>query len=245
MISSSINDLLQSLKDEFLDSLPERISEIESLILNLPDNPDVENLLRVVHSLKGSAGTHGFHIFTKISHQMEDMMRELIDSDRIHTQSAVDVLLDYNDLQNTAIEIIKKNSDNLNIIDKKLIQISSAIDGDHLKVLIVEPSPIYAAMIESVLHENNCHTKVVTDGLVALENLLMQSYDIVITAMEIPTLNGDALISALRVSQGKNRDINAILITSKNINDIKNSKLFNHVVNRNVIKDGILPSLLT
>lgn len=245
MNSSSINDLLQSLKDEFLDSLPERIAEIEALILNLPDNPDVENLLRVVHSLKGSAGTHGFHIFTKICHQMEDMMRELIDSDRIHTQSAVDILLDYNDLQNTAIEIINKNTDNLSIIDKKLGQITSAVENNLRKVLIVEPSPIYAAMIESVFKDIKCQVTVVSDGLVALENLLMQHYDDVITAMEIPTLNGDALISALRVSQGKNKNINAILITSKDIKDIKNAKIFNHVVSRNVVKDGILPSLLT
>ena len=244
MIPGSINDLLQSLKDEFLDSLPERIAEIEALILNLPDDSDVENLLRVVHSLKGSAGTHGFHIFTKICHQMEDMMRVLIDSDRIHTQAAVDVLLDYNDLQNSAIEIINKNSDNLSLIDKKLSEINSHVGNDLCKILIVEPSPIYAAMIESVLKSEKCQTKIVTDGLVALENLLMQRYDVVITAMEMPTLNGDALISALRVSQAKNKNINAILITSKSIDDINNAKMFNHVVNRNVIKDGLLPSLL-
>lgn len=244
MNTSSINELLQSLKDEFLASLAERLAEIESQILDLPDDSDLESLLRTVHSLKGAAGTHGFHIFTKICHQMEDMMRVLIDSDRIYTQSAVDILLEYNDLQNTALEVIRNNDDNFLIIDQKLSQINSVDGNQQRKALIVEPSALYATMIESILKANNCQTKIVTDGLVALEELLMQSYDVVITAMEMPRLNGNAFISALRLSQGRNKDINTILITSNKIDDIDNAKLFNHIVNRSVIKDGILPTLL-
>lgn len=244
MNANSLNDLLKSLRDEFFVALPERVAEIESLVLTLPEDSDVENILRVVHSLKGASSTHGFHIFSKICHQMEDMMRELIDTNRIHTQPAVDILLDYNDLHTRAIEIINNNDDNFSVIDLKLSQINQAVGSQQRKVIVVEPSALYASLIESALKEENCQTTFVTDGFAALENLLMQSYDVVITAMEIPILNGDALISALRLSQGKNKNINAILITSKNIKDIENAKLFNHVVNRNVIKEGDLSSLL-
>ena len=86
MMNHSISDVLESLKDEFIETLPERLESIESHILGLKDDSDVENLLRIVHSLKGAAGTHGFHIFTKISHQMEDMMSELIESKKINNQ---------------------------------------------------------------------------------------------------------------------------------------------------------------
>lgn len=244
MSSNSINELLEALKAEYLGTLPERISEIESLVLGLPDDTDIEDLLRVVHSLKGAAGTHGFHVFTKICHQMEDMMRELINSQKIHTQAAVDILLDYNDLQNTALDIISNNDENFSVIDHKLNQISSTVGNEQRKVLVVEPSSLYASMIESVLNDENCQTKIVSDGFVALENLLMQTYDVVITAMETPTLNGEALLSALRISQGKNKNINAILITSKDVAKIEHSKLFNHVVNRDVVKEGKLPLLL-
>lgn len=203
MSSNSINELLEALKAEYLGTLPERISEIESLVLGLPDDTDIEDLLRVVHSLKGAAGTHGFHVFTKICHQMEDMMRELINSQKIHTQAAVDILLDYNDLQNTALDIISNNDENFSVIDHKLNKISSTVGNEQRKVLVVEPSSLYASMIESVLNDENCQTKIVSDGFVALENLLMQTYDVVITAMETPTLNGEALLSALRISQDR------------------------------------------
>jgi len=244
MSSSSINELLESLKVEYLAGLPERLAEIETLILKLPDNSDAENLLRIVHSLKGSAGTHGFHIFTKICHQMEDMMRELIESGEIFSESGVVVLLKYNDVQQAALKIINSNENTFSEIDDKLNQIKNTVGSQACKVLIVEPSPLYAAMIETVLKAENCQTKIVTDGLVALENLLMQSYDVVITALEVPTLNGDALISALRISNGKNKNINAILITTKDLNNVEHSNIFNHVVNRNVVKDSLLPSLI-
>ena len=72
----------------------------------------------------------------------------------------------------------------------------------------------------------------------------MQNYDVVVTAMELPVLNGDALISALRMSNGKNKNIKAILVTSKDINRIEHTNLFNNIVARNVIANGALLSVL-
>jgi len=244
MNKNAINELLETLKIEFLATLPERLAEIESLVLALPDDADVASLLRVVHSLKGAAGTHGCHIFTKICHQMEDMMRELTTSYKIHSQNSVEVLLEYNDLQNTALDLFNNNDDNFSVIDSKLTLISQSQGQTTLKVLVVEPSPLYASIIISVLESETIHVKIVSDGFVALENLLMQFYDAVITAMEVPTLNGDALLSAVRLSQSKNKDINAILITTKDVSSIKNSTLFNHIVNRTFVNDGNLSVLL-
>jgi len=244
MSSHSINELLESLKEEFLATISERLSNIESIVLNLTEGADVEDLLRIVHSLKGAAGTHGFHIFTKICHQMEDMMRDLIDSNNIHNQAAVKILLEYNDLQNMALDIINRGGDDFHSIDSKLNQINSIVGSDQKKVLIVEPSPLYASLITSVIESEDCQVKIVNDGFIALENLLMQQYDVVITAMEVPTLNGDALISAVRLSRSKNKNITAILVTTKSADNIEHVDIFNHIVNRNAIKDGLLIKLI-
>lgn len=244
MSSHSINELLESLKEEFLATISERLRDIESIVLNLTEGADVEDLLRIVHSLKGAAGTHGFHIFTKICHQMEDMMRDLIDSNNIHNQAAVKILLEYNDLQNMALDIINRGGDDFHSIDSKLNQINSIVGSDQKKVLIVEPSPLYASLITSVIESEDCQVKIVNDGFIALENLLMQQYDVVITAMEVPTLNGDALISAVRLSRSKNKNITAILVTTKSADNIEHVDIFNHIVNRNAIKDGLLIKLI-
>ena len=244
MNNDSIHDLLELLKVEFLSSLPERLSEIEAEILSLPENGDVENLLRIVHSLKGSAGTHGFHIFTKICHQMEDMMRELIDSNRIHTQGVVDILLDYNDLHNQALELLNDKNENFNSIESKLAQFSNVIQSQKGKILIIEPSNLYSSMIASVVDAIDYNSTIVSDGFLGLEKLLMQRYDYVITALETPTLNGDALLSAIRLSQSKNRNIKAILVTTKNPKQIQQAAMFNYIINRNELNKGVLEGII-
>lgn len=245
MSNSHINDLLESLKDEFVDTVHERLSSIEEIIFSLTSDGDVENLLRIVHSLKGAASTHGFHIYTKICHQMEDAMLVLIENKTINTQTAIDTLLIYNDLNNTALDIISNGDDNFSVINNKLNTIANSTKSEQRNVLIVEPSDLYASMIESVIENKNFKMKRVSDGFLALENLLMQQYDIVITAMELPVLNGDALISALRISKRKNSNITAILVTTKDKSKIKHAKLFDHIINRNVISDGSLVSLMS
>ena len=246
MNENSINDLLNSLKEEFLTTLPERLAEIEALVLNLSDDScsDVENLLRVVHSLKGAAGTHGFHIFTKICHQMEDMMRELIDSNKIKSQMSVDILLDYNDLQNSALDIINTGDDNFSPVDTKLNQICNTVGRQQRKVLIVEPSNLYASMIQSAIESSDIQVKIVDDGFVALENLLMQPFDAVVLALEVPTINGNALLSAVRLSQCKNKDINAILVTTRSPDAIDNADMFNKIIDRKAVSGESFKTLL-
>ncbi len=240
----SITDLLKSLKEEFLITLPEKITKIESLILSLPEKSDVEYLLRIIHSLKGTAGTHGCHIFTKICHQMEDMMSKLIESRQINTQLAVDILLDYNDLLTAALLIVNNGDENFNVIDLKLNQLSHTEENKNKKILVVEPSVLYESMILSVVESDNVQVTVVNDGFTALENLLMQSYDLLITAMETATLNGDALLAAVRLLQSKNKNIKTILITTKLPDTIENSELFTHIINRSDINNGELKNIL-
>jgi len=151
MTNHSISDVLAVLKDKFIETLPERLESIESHILSLKDDSDVESLLRNVHSLKGAAGSYGFHIVTKICHQMEDMMRDLIESNKINTQEAIDKLLAFNDLLNTALDLVSNNSDNFSIIDSKLNYLNNKVGTSQQKILIVEQSPLCAAMVESIL----------------------------------------------------------------------------------------------
>ena len=146
MSQDSINELLESLKAEFLATLPERLGEIENLVLDLTEQDDVGSLLRVVHSLKGAAGTHGHHMLTRICHQMEGMMRELVECNKIHSQKAVDLLLGYNDLMDETLELLNNEETNLAGIEQKLNQFSSTLSTRHYKVLIAEPSALYCSM---------------------------------------------------------------------------------------------------
>jgi chemotaxis protein histidine kinase CheA len=72
--------LLASMREAFLDELPERCGHFDALILSLETSPDdreaFNELYRGVHSLKGSGGTHGLSIITTICHQLENLLSE-------------------------------------------------------------------------------------------------------------------------------------------------------------------------
>lgn len=72
----------------------------------------------------------------------------------------------------------------------------------------------------------------------ALENLLINNYDLLISSFETPRLNGDVLVAALRLSRNFNKEIEIILITSRAREDIANPDDFNAIVDRNAVKDG-------
>ena len=55
---------------------------------------------------------------------------------------------------------------------------------------------------------------VVSDGLTALERLLHEPYDLLISRRELKELNGFALIVAAKMSERRNRNIPVIFVTS-------------------------------
>ena len=70
------------------------------------------------------------------------------------------------------------------------------------------------------------------DGYSALLRVLTESFDILITALELPVLNGRALIGALRLSSSHNQQIKTILVSSNQVvqSQVKRATDANHVV---------------
>ena len=69
---------LLSLSNDYIDALPERCDLIESLILKLGSKSlnldSYQGLFREIHSIKGSAGTHGFESISTVCPQFEDWL---------------------------------------------------------------------------------------------------------------------------------------------------------------------------
>lgn len=78
----------------------------------------------------------------------------------------------------------------------------------------------------------------------ALEKLLLNKYDLLITSLECPHLNGDAVVAALRLVHNFNKDIEVVLITSRVKESITNKDDFNSILSRKEIKDGALNKVI-
>ena len=244
MSEQSVTDLLEHLREGFLDDLPSRVDEIEDEVMASASSDSYDSLFRMAHSLKGSAGSYDFHIVTKIAHCMEDVMLTLMQRNEFGKKATIEILLKFIDiLRDTTESLVATKSAPLDV-DERLNFLRGQVYTETLKVMVVEPSNLYASMIEHTLSELPINFTFTRDGLQALDSLLINKYDLLITSLESSRLNGDALVAALRLVHNFNKNIKTILITSRDISEISNKSDFNEILDRKAVKDGALKSIV-
>ena len=241
---SDVSDLLEHLREDFLDDLPARVNLIEDEVMSSKNTDSYDELFRMVHSLKGSAGSHNFYVVTKIAHDMEDVMLTLMQRNEFGTSDTVDLLLKFIDILRDTIELLRVTKSEALDIDERLDFLRGQVFGDDLKILVVEPSKLYVSMIEHSMQGMPINFTFVPDGLQGLDNLLLNKYDLLITSFESSRLNGDALVAALRLVHNFNRKIKVILITSQAKDKIVNKDDFDEILDRNAIKNGGLKTIV-
>jgi two-component system, chemotaxis family, chemotaxis protein CheY len=83
-----------------------------------------------------------------------------------------------------------------------------------LRVLAVDDSPTILNMLGMMLRQQGYETLAASDGLEALKKLESQSVDLVITDVNMPNMDGFALITAMRASPAW-RGIPIIVLTTE------------------------------
>ena len=244
MSDTSVTDLLEHLREGYLSDLPSRVNEIEDEVISSKDSDSYNELFRIVHSLKGSAGSYNFHVVTKIAHSMEDVMLALMQRGQFGTEPTIDLLLKFIDIMRDTIDSLVTTKETPLDVDERVDVLRAQVFTETLKILVVEPSKLYASLIEHTLQNLPIDFTFTTDGMHALDNLLLNKYDLLITSLESSRLNGDALVAALRLSHSFNRKIKAILITSRDADKIANKNNFNEILDRKAVKDGGLKAIV-
>lgn len=244
MIDDSVSDILEHLREDFLDEMPSRVRKIEEEVMSSEKAGSHDELFRMVHSLKGTAGSYNFHVITKIAHSMEDAMLALRQQKEFGTPTTVELLLKFVDVLRDTTDSLMSSESELLDVDKRLEFLYGQVFKESIKLLVVEPSKLYASMIEYSLQEMSINITFTTDGLPALDNLLLNKYDLLITSLECPRLNGDALIAALRLLHNFNKKIKVILVTSHSQDKISNIDDFDAILDRKTIKNGGLNNIV-
>jgi len=240
----TISEMLDKLREGFLEDLPVRINKIESEIMSSQDTDAYDELFRMVHSLKGSAGSYNFHELTKIAHNMEDVMLFLMQKNRFAESSTVEILLSFIDvLRDTTAALIETKLAPPDI-EERLDFLRGQVFKEKLNILVVEPSKMYASLIEYSLQGLPVNFTFLQDGLQALDNLLLHKYDLLITSLECTRLNGTALVAALRLAHNFNKKIKVVLITSKEKEKIINKDDFDSILDRKSVKEGELNKIV-
>lgn len=112
----------------FLEESYEGLELMESSLLNLEQGDDdtINAIFRAAHSIKGGAGTFGFHRVTDFTHEVETLLDEMRDGRRAVEQHAVNLLLKSVDCIRLLIDAAK---DGLECNDASIDENFSAIQA--------------------------------------------------------------------------------------------------------------------
>jgi chemotaxis protein histidine kinase CheA len=215
----SVERLLESLRQSYLAEFSDRCDDLETNVMDL-GKPQLygnafEMAYRNVHSIKGSAGTHGLLALSSICHHFEDLLTRIDEEADAVSDELIDASLKYVDLlRDTALQLQTGRLDN-DALNEALEAQGKRIFPSEYTGLLVDSSKFNMKIFLNALTELPVKLTVVNDGYQALERLLQEKFDFVITSKELPVLNGVALLSALRASETGNAQIKAVLVTSK------------------------------
>lgn len=209
--------MLKELRNEYISEFPEKIQQVETLILAVAENRNIDDfneLFRVIHSQKGTAGTHGFHIITSVCHYFEnELSRVAAKIDDLESKEVQQWLV-YVDLLTEAHNSISDGDTGYELIEEKLHDIQYKQDGKEYTCLLVDTRSSTLSLIEEILKKHSIHSIIIDDGYEALGRLLVEKFDMLICGLKISTLSGTGVIAAVKSSDSVNSNIPSILITS-------------------------------
>ncbi len=218
-ILSQPSALLGQLQSEFIETLPRKIALLEHLCTSLPGKPihtpELSELLRQVHSLKGSGGIYGLHIITVICHQLEDCITHEVTNASVFSASFAGNCLRHFDLLNKVAELaLASPQAEFGEIWSELNRLRDSLHPERGSALVIEQSRLTQNIIAGVLEEFQIRPTLVTDGYRALLHALSEPFSLIITSAETPLLGGFAFSGALRLSDSVNRNVPIVLLTA-------------------------------
>jgi CheY-like chemotaxis protein/HPt (histidine-containing phosphotransfer) domain-containing protein len=234
--TTTVEKLLASLRRSYLAEMPDKCDDLEDLVMRLDRAETFEatfkELYRQVHSTKGSAGTHGYSQLSAICHHIEDVLNLVAHSPQKVTPVIVDALLGLVDLLRSTTAAFHAGLVDEGSLEAALAALRARVFPARFRGLYVDASKLSARLCHDALEGLPCTLTVVNDGVQALQRLLQEKFDFVITSKELPQLNGIALTCAVRSAETANSDIRAILLTSKDNVSLPWPGLFDRVLKK-------------
>lgn len=210
---SEFDTLLKQLRDEFVAEFPERCDGLEESVLAFEQGREgaFDDIYRRVHSLKGSGSQFGFSLVTSICHQFESFLSS---GNFTTEQLSLSYALSYVDLLKRMAEVVGQEGVSTQELEHELDDLRKSSMPGRATVLLIEPSPSRRKMCQGVLATLGVRIVAQDRGMFALEQMLHEPFDLLVAARELPDLNTVAIVAALRESNGRNKNVPVILVSS-------------------------------
>src|SRR3989304_3573160 len=120
-------DEMQELIRDFVIETDEVLEGLDQCFVKLEESPGdlglINEILRAVHSIKGSAGFLGFTRLVEVAHQSENVLNKLRQQEIQATSETIDIILESVDVLKALMSEIKDNTGaqiDINTIKRKL-----------------------------------------------------------------------------------------------------------------------------
>ncbi len=201
----------------YLERLSDDLADVERLILayagNSGDAQTTNDLRRIVHSIKGTAGGYGFDVVSVLAHRMEDLI-SLVELAEIPNDERIDRLMGLRDLMMEAAAAYGSNNDRRIAQIKNQIGISQGPTSGIHRVLLVDTSEVTLKLCVDALKKFKVDFGKESNGHEALGRLLKEKFDSVIVSMHAPMIGATDLAFVVRNIHGPNQKIPISVITA-------------------------------
>lgn len=227
----ALNVLMAGLTEEFVEWGAETLSSVESLIegrKGAGEDP-MGQIFRLVHNMKGSAGTFGYPLISLIAHRLEDYIRGI---EEPTAREPADILIFVDRMRDILDGKLEPDDVAADKIVRGLpVRHTFEVDdvtSSEVEVLLVMPRGTSARIVELELRA--CGYRVVTEpsALSAIGTVISAKPDVVIVAAVMPGMSGIDIACALS-AMPTTREIPLALLTSLDAADALLRELPGHV----------------
>jgi DNA-binding response OmpR family regulator/HPt (histidine-containing phosphotransfer) domain-containing protein len=225
MAEEQFDDDFILIQKEFLEEQGETLDRMEQLLLAIEkvDNPKecLRDLKRIVHSLKGAAGSYDLDFATSACHFFEDHIDELESKDTADLTrffKIVDLLQQFRNEHlegKVNLRALNASLDGLRGVPETFEGHSSGEPKVLKRALIVESGRTLVKGYKLLLSSFDYDISFSNNGLDAFSRLTQESFDLLITNVTTGHLSGTQLISAVKVTGGASKGLKCILSTSR------------------------------
>lgn len=217
-----LEDDFKNLQDEYAHELPELIDLIEKNLIKLEERVDMDaslkDLKRVVHSIKGTAGSYEFGWVSSLCHQFEDHLDDIIESCLDLPKDRAQEFFNYIDLFRKYVNDFLKQSVDEELYTKSLLSLRNIDlpkgEDEPKKVLIIESASTLLKAYKLLISSLNMSYATAMSGREGFERMLIEKYDYLITGHATGLVDGPCLIAISKVFNGESKGVKTILTTS-------------------------------
>jgi CheY-like chemotaxis protein/HPt (histidine-containing phosphotransfer) domain-containing protein len=219
-----LQSALLRLKQDFIESSIEKLDAIDETIDNIYHDrgnrgEQFYQLQRDIHSIKGSAGTHGLHLLTLVAHRLEDYLEAAPRLSNEEWRSVQIYIDEMRDLVNKGIEPEEniRNSILLRLphAQKTAIEFSDQ-KNKKVTILIVMPAGVQRKLIGAELAACGFDLSFTDRPVEAIRLVIELKPDVVISNQEFRNMTGVELAHVLKAIK-ITRDIPFALLTSSEL----------------------------